>query len=179
MRCLERSRGKFVSVQQYEHAAEKCKEVATLREEKRKLQLEMAQLQKLEATSMKYHSSTKSSTNSETCNKKSEEDPRQRKLLSFLGGHKNTEHVEEEELIKDDENERDTGNSSYTPDDTHDWHTCTVTVHVEEEELEKDKYNDVNFFLKFISAHVYPKSITCLSRGLTYTIHFTLLLRYT
>jgi hypothetical protein len=54
MKCIERSREKFISVQQYEHAAEKCKEVTTLRGEKRKLQFEMAQLQKLEAKSMKY-----------------------------------------------------------------------------------------------------------------------------
>jgi hypothetical protein len=111
VKCIERSREKFISVQQYEHAAEKCKEVTTLRGEKRKLQLEMAQLQKLEAKTTKYHSSVlnKSLATGETCSKKSEGDPRQCKLLVM-------EHVAEDE--NNDVNERDVTGSSCGSDKT-------------------------------------------------------------
>lgn len=54
MRYLERSREKLCSMQ-YEHAAEKSKEMISLRGKRRKLQSEMTQLQKLEAKSQRYH----------------------------------------------------------------------------------------------------------------------------
>ena len=56
---LEKSRDKFVAVQQYERAAEKSKELSSLRAEKRVLQSEMSQMQKLQAKSQKYFTSRK------------------------------------------------------------------------------------------------------------------------
>ena len=53
LRYLERAREKFATVKQYEHAAEKSKEIMSLRAEKRKFQAEMAQLQKSEVKSKK------------------------------------------------------------------------------------------------------------------------------
>ncbi len=133
MKCIERSREKFISVQQYEHAAEKCKEVTTLRGEKRKLQLEMAQLQKLEAKSTKYHSSVlnKSLATGETCSKKSEGDPRQRKLLSCFGVSKNKEQVEE------------TAQENDAVDDTNDGFISEVMEHVAEDENDDVNERDV------------------------------------
>lgn len=55
IQLLERAREKYTSTQQYEHAAEKCKEIASIRDKKRKLQSEVTQLQKLDVKSKKYH----------------------------------------------------------------------------------------------------------------------------
>ena len=46
LRYSEKAREKFATVKQYEHAAEKSKEIMSLRADKRKFQAEMAQLQK-------------------------------------------------------------------------------------------------------------------------------------
>ena len=59
MRFLERSRQKYSATQQYEHAAEKYKEIASIRERKRKLQLQTTQLQKLDVKSKKYQKKKK------------------------------------------------------------------------------------------------------------------------
>jgi hypothetical protein len=57
---LERSREKFVAVQQYERASEKSKELSSsIRSEKRELMSELSQMQKLEEKSQKYFRSRK------------------------------------------------------------------------------------------------------------------------
>lgn len=82
---LEKSRDKFVAVQQYERAAEKSKELSSLRAEKRVLQSEMSQMQKLEAKSQKYFTSRKpATTSSKISDQSSPGDQNQRKLQSFF-----------------------------------------------------------------------------------------------
>ena len=85
---LEKSRDKFVAVQQYERAAEKSKELSSLRAEKRVLQSEMSQMQKLEAKSQKYFTSRKPTTTTQGTSKISDQsspgDENQRKLQSFF-----------------------------------------------------------------------------------------------
>ena len=71
MRLLERSRAKYATADQYEHAAEKCKEIASIRGKKRQLQSEITQLQKL-AKSARYHNSKLSKSK----HGKSDKDPR-------------------------------------------------------------------------------------------------------
>lgn len=46
MRLLERQREKYSTAHQYEHAAEKYKEIASIRGKKRQLQSEVTQLQR-------------------------------------------------------------------------------------------------------------------------------------
>ena len=78
---LEKSRDKFVAVQQYEQAAEKSKELSNLRAEKRVLQSGMSQMQKLEAQSRKP------TTTSQRTSKISNQipgDQNQRKLQSLF-----------------------------------------------------------------------------------------------
>lgn len=58
LRYLEKAREKFTTVKQYEHAAEKSKEIMSLRADNKKFQAEMAQLQKSEMRSKKYHDSS-------------------------------------------------------------------------------------------------------------------------
>ena len=55
LRLLEKSREKYSTTNQYERAAEKCKEITSIREKKRWLQSEVAQLQKLGVKSKNYH----------------------------------------------------------------------------------------------------------------------------
>ena len=82
---LEKSRDKFVAVQQYERAAEKS---SSLRAEKRVLQSEMSQMQKLQAKSQKYFTSRKPTATTKDTSKVSDqaspEDQKQRKLQSFF-----------------------------------------------------------------------------------------------
>ena len=85
---LERSREKFVAVQQYERASEKSKELSSVRSEKRELMSELSQMQKLEEKSQKYFKSKKSSVTDQDALKiadqVSSEDPAQRKLQSLF-----------------------------------------------------------------------------------------------
>lgn len=129
LRYLEKAREKFATVKQYEHAAEKSKEIMSLRADKREFQAEMAQLQKSEMKSKKYHdsSSKKASHSKQVEGDKSVNDPGQLKMMSFLESSKQTgivkEQVEEKETLvsdKHDDNsecsedvkEKDVGNLS-------------------------------------------------------------------
>ena len=130
LRYLERAREKFATVKQYEHAAEKSKEIMSLRAEKRKFQAEMAQLQKSEMKSKKYHDSAskKVSHSKQVEGDKPVNDASQLTMMSFLEGSKQTGIVREEAQEKeaqvsdkhddnsgcseDDVKEKDAGNSS-------------------------------------------------------------------
>ena len=108
MRQLERSREKYSTVQLYEHAAEKCKEIASIRGKKRQLQSEMAQLQKREAKSVKYHHSKPLQ-----CKDEKSEDPRQRKLFQHVD-HKNKgtkKQTDEVEIIGIDDDDTEKSNA--------------------------------------------------------------------
>ena len=120
LRYLEKAREKFATVKQYEHAAEKSKKIMSLRGDKRKFQAEMAQLQKSEMKSKKYHdsSSKKASHSKQVEGDKSVNDPGQLKMMSFLEGSKQTgivaEQVEEKETLVSDKHD---DNSESSEDD--------------------------------------------------------------
>jgi len=101
MRFLERSREKYSATQQYEHAAEKCKEIASIRERKRKLLAETTQLQKLDVKSKKYQKKKK------TCKDQTQEpDLKQTKLFHGVvkqstGDQNSNDGVTEKSNVKD------------------------------------------------------------------------------
>ena len=99
---IERSREKYANVQQYEHAAEKCKEIAKLRAEKRNLQSELDELKKLEVKSKRYFKA-QATKSSEGQLGEEASGPKQTQLLSFFKGHKETVSTPE-------------GNNDPTPD---------------------------------------------------------------
>ena len=94
LRYLEKAREKFATAKQYEHAAMKSKEIMSLRTDKRKFQPEMAQPQKSETKSKKYHdsSSKRASHSKQVEEDKSVNDTGQLKMMSFLEGSKQTCH---------------------------------------------------------------------------------------
>lgn len=102
MRFLERSREKYSATQQYEHAAEKCREIASIRERKRKLQSETTQLQKLDAKSKKYQKKKK-----KTCKDQAQKpDLKQTKLFHGVtnqstGDKNSNEGITEKSNVKD------------------------------------------------------------------------------
>lgn len=102
MRFLERSREKYSATQQYEHAAEKCKEIASIRERKRKLQAETTQLQKLDVKSKKYQKKKKKTST----NQAQEPDLKQTKLFhgvakQSVGDKNSNEGITEKSSVKD------------------------------------------------------------------------------
>ena len=130
LRYLERAREKFATVKQYEHAAEKSKEIMSLRAEKRKFQAEMAQLQKSEMKSKKYHDSAskKLSHIKQVEGDKPVNEASQLTMMSFRKGSKQTsivteqvkeketqvsdKHDDNSECSEDDVKGKDVGNSS-------------------------------------------------------------------
>lgn len=102
MRFLERSREKYSATQQYQHAVEKYKEIALIRERKRKLQLETTQLQKLDVKSKKYQKKKK-----KTCKDQAQEpDLKQTKLFHGVtkqstGDKNSNEGITEKSNVKD------------------------------------------------------------------------------
>ena len=96
MRFLGRSREKYSATQQYEHAAEKCKEIASIRVRKRKLQSETTQLQKLDVKSKKYLKKKK------TCKDQAQEPDLKHGVTKQSTGDKNSnEGITEKSNVKD------------------------------------------------------------------------------
>lgn len=102
MRFLERSREKYSATQQYKHAVEKYKEIASIRERKRKLQLETTQLQKLDVKSKKYQKKKKKTYKDQA----QEPDLKQTKLFHGVtkqstGDKNSNEGITEKSNVKD------------------------------------------------------------------------------
>ena len=117
---LEIARENFETVKQYEYAVEKSKEIMSLRAEKRKFQAEIAQFQKSEMKSKKYHESASKKVphSKQVEGDKSVNDASELTMMSFLEGSKQTgivtEQVQEKETQVSDKHE---DNSECSEDD--------------------------------------------------------------